>query len=106
MAYQVGPFCYGSAAAANTAAASSMVGSIVHQGGSAFVVAVDSVTDSTVTYRFDPVAGGSSFTLAAPASPLACGLLDWQDGLTLGWSIAAVWIATAAVMFLRKGVHT
>lgn len=105
MAYQVGPFCYSDAATAVGAIASSAVGTIVQHGGAAYVVDASSHTGASITYQFTPLSGGGSFTLVAPVTPQACGLLDWQDGLNLGWGVAAAWIAVAVVMSLRRAVH-
>ena len=82
--------------------AASQVGNVVQIGTATYVVNVSSYTDTSITYFFQPVGGGAGFTTAAMVSPLPCGLLDWQDGLTLGWSIAAVWIATAVVINLKR----
>jgi hypothetical protein len=106
MAFQVGSFCYGDAAQAVSAIASAQVGTVVQHGGAAYVVDAASSDASSITYSFSPLGGGSALTLVAPVTPQPCGLLDWQDGLALGWSIAGVWIAVAAVMVLRKGAHS
>jgi len=105
MAYQVGPTCYGDAVAAVSAIASAQVGSIVQHGGSAMVVDVSAVSETSITYQFRPIAGGEAVTLVQAVSLQPCGLLDWQDGLALGWGIALVWLAGAAVMALRKGAE-
>lgn len=105
MAWQVGSACYGTLEAANTATASAQVGAVVVHGGTAYVVDVSAVTGAAITYELQPVGGGTPITLAASVTPMECGLLDWQDGLSLGWGIAAVWVAVAAVMVMRKGVH-
>jgi hypothetical protein len=105
MAYQVGPSCYGDAIAAVHAIASSQVGTVVVHGGSAYVADATAVTATSISYTLQPIAGGASISYVASVSPQPCGLLDWQDGLMLGWAVAAAWIAVAAVMLIRRGVH-
>lgn len=105
MGYQVGATCYGSADDALSAAASSQVGGVVVHGGAAYVVGVDAVASTSVTYRLAPVAGGQVIQSTVQLAPQPCGLLEWQDGLSLGWGVAAAWILTAAVMHLRKAAH-
>lgn len=105
MSYQVGSTCYGNAVDALSAVASSQVGGVVVHGGAAFVVGVDAVASSSITYRLTPIAGGQAIQSIVQLQPQPCGLLQWQDGLTLGWLVAGAWIATAAVMHLRRAAH-
>lgn len=105
MAFQVGSTCYGEAEAAAAAIASAQVGTVVAHGGAAYVVNASAVAADSITYSLAPVQGGAAIVLQAPISPQPCGLLDWQDGAVLGWGVASVWLATLAVMFLRRGVH-
>lgn len=105
MGFQVGPSCYGNAVAAVQAAASSQVGAIVVHGGAAYVVDAGTATESSITYSLQPVGGGATIAVTAQVTPQPCGLLDWQDGLVLGWGIAAVWIAAAVVMVARRGAQ-
>lgn len=105
MAYQVGSICYSSAQQALSAVASSQVGAVVNHGGAVYVVGVDAVASDSITYRLTPVAGGALFQNTVQITPQPCGLLDWQDGLSLGWAVATAWIVTAAVMHLRKAAH-
>jgi len=105
VSYQVGSTCYGNAVDALSAVASSQVGGVVVHGGAAFVVGVDAVASSSITYRLTPIAGGQAIQSIVQLQPQPCGLLQWQDGLTLGWLVAGAWIATAAVMHLRRAAH-
>lgn len=105
MAYQVGATCYGSATDALSAIASAQVGGVVVQGGAAYVVGVDAIASNSITYRLTPIAGGTTYQNIVQLTPQPCGLLQWQDGLTLGWLVATAWIVTAAVMHLRKAAH-
>jgi len=105
MAFQVGAFCYGDAQAAAAASASSQVGAVVQHGGAAYVVNASAVAAGQITYSLAPIDGGAPLTVASPYSAQPCMLLDWQDGLVLGWGVAGVWLAVLAVMILRRGVH-
>ncbi len=69
------------------------------------MVNASDITGASITYTLSPVTGGAGITLVASVTPQPCGLLDWQDGLLIGWGIAGAWLMTAAVMFLRRGVH-
>lgn len=106
MGYQVGGNCYGEASAAAAAAASSQVGTVVAAGSALYVVDVSGVSGTSITYEFTPVVSGSSLTITAPFSAQPCGLLEWSDGLTLGWGVAAVWLAAFAVLQLRKAAQS
>jgi len=105
MAYQVGATCYGSAEQALSATASSQVGGVVVHSGVAYVVDVAGVSASSITFRLNPIGGGVPVESVVSVTPQPCGLLQWDDGLLLGWSVATAWILTAAVMFLRKAAH-
>lgn len=105
MAFQVGSSCYGDAVAAVQAMAAHQVGSVVVHGGSAHVVDAATTTASSITYSLQPLSGGAAVQASIQVTPQPCGLLDWSDGLVLGWGVAAAWLATAAVMMLRKGAH-
>jgi len=105
VSYQVGTICYASAVEALAASASSQVGGVVVHGGAVYVVGVDAVAPDSITYRLTPIAGGQALQNTVQLAPQPCGLLQWQDGLTLGWGVAAAWIVTAAVMHLRRAAH-
>lgn len=105
MGFQVGTTCYGSASDALAAAASSQVGGVVVHGGSVHVVGVDAVASTSITYSLTPIAGGPPISSVVHLTPQPCGLLEWQDGLSLGWGVATAWILTAAVMHLRRAAH-
>lgn len=105
MAFQVGSTCYGAATDAVSAIASSQVGAVVQHGGATYIVDATALTASSITYALRPVAGGSPITSTVSVTPQPCGLLQWSDGLAMGWGIAAAWIATAALMQLRRAVH-
>jgi len=105
MSYQVGAFCYSTSSAAASAAASSVAGSVVSAGGVSYVIDVSSVSGSSITYLFQDIASASSFTKTSAFTAQSCGLLDVQDGLAMGWGVAAAWLFVAGVLFLRRGVN-
>lgn len=105
MSYQVGAVCYSSESAAASAIAAQSVGSVVTHGGAAYVVDVANVDQSGINYRLVPFGGGQPLVLSVPVNIQPCGLLEWSDGLALGWAVAGVWISVAAVLALRRGLH-
>lgn len=105
MGYQVGTACYGDAASAVSAIASGQVGALVQHGGAAYVVDATAVTGSSITYSLNPVDSGTALVVVAPVTAQPCGLLEWQDGLVIGWAVAGAWLATAAVLFLKRAAH-
>jgi hypothetical protein len=104
-AFQVGSTCYPSGMAAAYAAASSQTGQVVPLGSSLYVVDVQAASDMSITYRLEALDTTASIVKTVPYNPIPCGLLDTADGLLLGGAVAVVWIATAAVNILRRGVH-
>lgn len=106
MSYQVGSTCYPSPAAAAQASSSAVVGSIVPLGSALYVVDVQAVSDTSITYSFSDVQTSTSFTKVAPFTAAPCGLLDTSDGILIGWGVALAWIVTAAVVHMKRGVHT
>lgn len=105
MAYQVGSTCYGAATDAVSAIASAQAGAVVVHGGATYVVNATALTASSITYTLQPLAGGAAITSTVSVTPQPCGLLQWEDGLVLGWGVAAAWIAAAVVMNLRRAAH-
>lgn len=100
---QVGGTCYADDASALQAVAALQTGTIADLGGAAYVV--DSVpVVGGVAVTLSPIGGGASITSTHAVTLQPCVLLDWSDGLELGWAIGAVWVLTAAVMSLRKAV--
>lgn len=103
--YQVGDTCYSTALAAVQAMAASEVGSIRQLGASAYVVDSSVQTESSITYVMRDIASAGVITSTQAVTPVPCGLLDTADGLVIAWGIATAWLLTAAVLFLRRGIH-
>lgn len=102
---QVDGNCYSELAAVQAMAARE-VGRLVVIGAKTYVVDVGAVTPTTITYNFADTTSTATFSKLVTVTPQPCGLLDTVDGLVIGWAIAAAWLATAAVLFIRRGVHT
>lgn len=103
--FQVDGVCYADSLIAVQAMGAREVGKVVQVGATSYVVDVVATTASSITYKFQDVASAGAFIKVATVAPQPCGLLDTADGLIVGWGIAAVWLLTAGVMFLRRGVH-
>jgi len=102
---QVDGVCYSETAAVQAMAARE-VGRIVTIGAKTYVVDVGALTPSSITYTFSDLTTSTIFTKVVNVTPQPCGLLDTSDGLIIGWLIAVAWLSTAAVLHLRRGVHT
>lgn len=81
------------------------VGKVVEAGSVVYVVDAQVSAAGSITYTLNPVGGGTAVVSSVAVELQPCGLLDWQDGLTLGWGIATAWIVTYAVLHLRKAAH-
>lgn len=103
--FQVGTACYSTATEAAQASASSQVGTVVSHGGAAFVVDLVSASNDSITYRLQPMAGGTPYQTTVGYTAQPCGLLQVQDGLTMGWMIAAAWIGAYALLFITKALR-
>ncbi len=105
MGWQVGSSCYASEGAAAAAAASSMGGAVVQHGSTAYVVGVSGYSGTSITYQLSPVDGGVPITLVAPYTAVPCGLLEWGDGLALGWAVVGVWVGVLALRMIAQAVR-
>jgi len=103
--FQVGDSCYPDALAAVKAMAAAEVGGMRQIGTATYVVDSTAQTANSITYVLRNVSSTAVVTTTETVTPIPCGLLDWEDGLILGWAVAGAWIATAVVLFLRKAVH-
>jgi len=103
---QVAGTCYSSDDAALAVIASQEVGKVVSAGSSVYVVTAGAGAGRSITYTLTPIGGGTPITQVVPVDfPAGCNLLDWSDGTALGWAVALVWFAVAAVLHLRDAAH-
>jgi hypothetical protein len=102
--FQVGAACYETELQAAQVSASSVIGSIVQQGETAYVVNASNVAGNAISYTFSPVSGGAAFTVQSPYAAQPCGLLDISDGLAMGWLVVAAWASAYSVMFIRRAL--
>lgn len=105
MSFQVGSVCYPTAEQAAQASASSQIGSFAQQGNASFVINAATSDAASITYLLTPVAGGTGITIVSPYTPQPCGMLTFQDGLEMGWMVAAVWLVTYGVLMMKDAVR-
>lgn len=105
MAFQVGSTCYATATEAAQAQASTMVGVIVGQGGTAHTVSAMSIDDTSITYVLTPVGGGTAITHVAPFTPQPCNMLQSSDAMQMGWLIAGAWIGAYCILFIARALR-
>lgn len=104
---QVSGVCYSSKDAALTALASANIGQVVTLGTSSYVVdAAPVLGASSITYTLTPIASGVPIVKVVPVTVPDCQMLDWGDGLLLGWAVAGCWFLVAAVMHMREAAHS
>ncbi len=102
--FQAGNACYGSPASALSALASSQVGAVIVEGGTAKVIGVQSVTDTAITYTLTPLAGGATVVSTVSLQPQPCGLLTASDALSISWAIVAVWLVAWGLSFIARHI--
>lgn len=102
--YQVGAVCYPTQLQAAQTVASSQIGNVVQQGGSAHVVEIRSINPTAITYGLRPVSGGPLIEVVSTFEAQPCGLLQASDGLALGWMVGGVWIVVYGLMFIARTV--
>lgn len=105
MSYQHGGQCFATQAEAWASLAAVQAGSVHAAGSALYVLDVSGVSSSGIAYTLHDMLGGGtvSYTVAPAMQP--CALLDWSDGLQLGWSVGAVWLLAAAVLFVLRGAR-
>lgn len=102
---QVAGTCYSSDQAAVAAIASAEVGKVVPAGSVVYVVDASPAVGKSITYTLTPIGGGTPLVTTAAVEIPPCQLLDWSDGIALGWAVAGVWIIVAVVLHLREAAH-
>lgn len=103
---QVGSTCYSSDAAAVSSIASAESGKVVPAGATVYVIGAVPGSDRSITYTLSPIGGGTPLIHTATVDVQPCQLLDWSDGMALGWAVAGVWLLVAAVLHLREVAHS
>ena len=78
---------------------------MVSLGASLYVINVQSVSDTSITYNLQSLDTTATVVKTVPYFAQPCGLLDTADALYLSGSIATAWIIAAAINHLRQGVH-
>lgn len=105
MSYQYNANCYSDQLSAARAIASDNVGRVVVIGTASYSIDIDSVASNSINYKLQDLNSTAFIIKTVSVNPPDCQLFDTADGLMIGWGIAAAWLATAAVLFLRKGLH-
>ena len=105
MSYQYNNNCYSDSLSVAKAIASDQVGRIVVIGTTSYSVDVTSVIPNSISYKLQDLNSTAFITKTVSIAPQDCGLLDTADGLIIGWGIAAAWLVTYGLLFLKKGVH-
>lgn len=105
MSYQYNANCYSDQLSAVRAIASDNVGRVIAIGTASYSMDVQSITSSSITYKMQDLNSSAIIVKTVSINPVDCQLFDTGDGLMIGWGIAAAWLVTYAVIFLRKGLH-
>lgn len=104
MPFQVGTECYPSQASALHAYAASATGQIYTSGANVFLVTA-ARSGNAIQWTGTKIAGtGANWTYTQTMTFPECQKLSVEDGVAVGWMIAAVLIAAFAVKFIRKGL--
>lgn len=106
MGFQVGSGCYDTELSAVIASASAELGAVHQRGSELYVTDVSATTGSSVTYVFTPVVEGAAITVTVPLTPQPCQMLDYSDGLQMGWLVGGMWLIVAALLFIRRALVT
>jgi hypothetical protein len=105
MAVQFGGQCFADVAGAAAALAAAEVGAIYSAGSRVWLVtaAAPGATSGSVDLELtDTVSADPPVTFTSSPAFQPCALLDWDDGLAVGWGIAAIWIIVAAIASVSK----
>lgn len=102
MAFQYGSGCYVDEASAASAMAASELGATYAAGSAVWSVTGASVSGAAVTFELSDLTTTAvvTKTVSPPFAP--CSLLDWEDGLALGWGVGGIWIAAACILALIR----
>lgn len=100
--YQVGGSCFDTKTQALSAQASAESGRVLEHAGQAHVVLVSGVSETSITYSLQPLAGGMPTVLEVPQVPQPCQLLTMADSAQIGGAIFLGWMTIYGVMSLLQ----
>lgn len=103
MAYQVSGVCYPDSAAALSAMASAVSGSVVDVGGVPYAVDV-TVSGASLVYAGTRLDAVGSFVKTVTVTLQDCQLIGVADAQVLIWGVGALWAAAYVWVSLRRGV--
>src|SRR5256885_7269839 len=103
--FQVGAACYPTQIQAAQIVASSQIGGIVQQGGSAHVVELRSINPTSITYGLRPVSGGPLIEVVSTFDAQPCGLLQASEDRKSTRLNSSHLVISYAVFCLKKKQH-
>lgn len=102
MSFQHGGQCFGTQAEAWASLAAASAGSVIPAGSAIYVLDVDSVSASGIDFVLRDMLSSGTVSYTATPAMQPCSLLDWEDGLELGWGVGSIWLLAAMVLFLAR----
>lgn len=106
MSFQHGFQCFGTQPEAWAALAASQVGGTYSAGSAVFVIEAAVPSATGIAYALRDLVSGATVAYSVAPTMEPCALLDWEDGLELGWIVAGIWIIVAAIVAVRRGARS
>lgn len=103
--YQVGGTCFNTKTQALSAKASAESGKVLEHAGQAHLVHVVNVSETSVTYSLQPLAGGIATVLEVPQAPQPCQLLTMSDVAPILAAITLGTLSVYGIMILWRARH-
>lgn len=100
--YQIGGTCFNTKAQALSAKASAESGKVLEHAGQAHLVHVTGVSETSVTYSLQPLAGGMATVLEVPQEPQPCQLLTMADVSPILAAISLGLLSVYGIMILWR----
>lgn len=100
--YQVGGTCFITKTQALSAKASAESGKVLEHAGQAHLVHVTGVSEASVTYSLQPLAGGIATVLEVPQEPQPCQLLTMADVSPILGAISLGLLSVYGIMILWR----
>lgn len=100
--YQLDGACYATPLEAVTSYSANLVGNVVVLGGNSHIVAAVNPGSDGVAVTYQRLNQTTSSTIWVPLNVPECQMMTSVDALSIGWGIAAAWIATYAITFLSR----